>query len=328
MGSTRKALKAIPIAGLLALGLGCDAFGQSYPDKFVKVVIPVPPGGVQDQLARQLGVSLGGVWKQPVIVESKLGGSGLPAIETVRQSKPDGYTILMLDNFNLMTNQFLRAKKYEFNKAMAPITSIAETANVLVANPKFPAGSFAEFVALVKSAKEKPDYGSLGVGSAGHLEMETLLSETGLSMNHVPYKGGAGLSAALINGEVSVGLLGTTTAISFIRDGRLKGLSVFAKERIPAIPDVPTLREAGSTYQPLPAWFGWWAPVDTPREIVEKVSNDVGTILSNPGFVDRNVTPFGLTVLNEPPAKLTQRMADEGEMFERRVRPLHIQFDD
>src|SRR5690349_25004568 len=86
-----------------------------------------------------------------------------------------------------------------------------------------------------------------------------------------PYKGGAGLSAALINGEVSVGLLGTTTAISFIRDGRLKGLSVFAKERIPAIPDVPTLREAGSTYQPLPAWFGWWAPVDTPREVGEKV---------------------------------------------------------
>jgi tripartite-type tricarboxylate transporter receptor subunit TctC len=301
-----------------------------FPTKFVKIVIASPPGGVQDQLSRQIGASLSALWGQPVIIENKVGGGGLLAIEAVRQASPDGYTILMMDNYNLLTNNFLRTQKppYDFDKVMTPVRSLVAIGNVLVANPKFPANTFEEFVAALKSSKSTLNYGSLGVGSAGHIEMEALLADLGLTMSHVPYKGGTGLASALLSGEVPVGFLGSTTAISFIRDGRLKGLSVFTDDRLPAIPNVRTLKESGISYQPIYAWVGLWVPTGVPTEIAEKISNDVNTILSAPDFIERNIEAYGLTALNEPADRLTARMANEVDVFTKRIRPLNIHIED
>jgi tripartite-type tricarboxylate transporter receptor subunit TctC len=209
---------------------------------------------------------LSAMWGQPVIIENKVGGGGLLAIEAVRQAPADGYTILMMDNYNLLTKDFLRKQKpqYDFDKVMTPVRSLVGLGNVLVANPKLPANSFEEFVAALQSSKATLNYGSLGVGSAGHIEMEALLANLGLKMSHVPYKGGTGLASALLSGEVPVGFLGSTTAISFIRDGRLKGLSVFTDDRLPAIPNVRTLKESGISYQPIYAWVGLWVPAGVP----------------------------------------------------------------
>ena len=302
----------------------------TFPTKFVKIVIASPPGGVQDQLSRQIGASLSALWGQPVIIENKVGGGGLLAIEAVRQAPPDGYTILMMDNYNLLTNNFLRTQKppYDFDKVMTPVRSLVGIGNVLVANPKFPANTFEEFVAALKSSKSTLNYGSLGVGSAGHIEMEALLADLGLTMSHVPYKGGTGLASALLSGEVPVGFLGSTTAISFIRDGRLKGLSVFTDDRLPAIPNVRTLKESGISYQPIYAWVGLWVPTGVPTEIAEKISNDVNTVLSAPDFVERNIDAYGLTALNEPPDRLKQRMATEVDIFAKQIRPLNIHIED
>jgi tripartite-type tricarboxylate transporter receptor subunit TctC len=177
-------------------------------------------------------------------------------------------------------------------------------------------------------SKTTLNYGSLGVGSAGHIEMEALLANLGLTMSHVPYKGGTGLASALLSGEVTVGFLGSTTAISFIRDGRLKGLSVFTDDRLPAIPNVRTLKESGVSYQPIYAWVGLWVPAGVPSNITEQLSNDVNKVLSVPDFVERNIDAYGLTALNEPPNKLRERMAAEVEVFTKRIRPLNIRLED
>jgi tripartite-type tricarboxylate transporter receptor subunit TctC len=318
---------AFVCAALLATS-GLSA--QTFPAKFVKIVIASPPGGVQDLLSRQIGASLSALWGQPVIIENKVGGGGLLAIEAVRQAQADGYTILMMDNYNLLTNDFLRRVKpqYDFEKVMAPVRSLVAIGNVLVANPKFPASSLEEFVATLKLSKTTLNYGSLGVGSAGHIEMEALLANLGLTMSHVPYKGGTGLASALLSGEVTVGFLGSTTAISFIRDGRLKGLSVFTDDRLPAIPNVRTLKESGVSYQPIYAWVGLWVPAGVPSNITEQLSNDVNKVLSVPDFVERNIDAYGLTALNEPPNKLRERMAAEVEVFTKRIRPLNIRLED
>jgi tripartite-type tricarboxylate transporter receptor subunit TctC len=236
----------------------------------------------------------------------------------------------MMDNYNLLTNAFLRTQKpqYDFDKVMTPVRSLAGIGNVLVANPKFPANSFEEFVAMLKSSKATLNYGSLGVGSAGHIEMEALLADLGLTMSHVPYKGGTGLASALLSGEVPVGFLGSTTAISLIRDGRLKGLSVFTDERLPAIPNVRTLKESGISYQPIYAWLGFWVPAGVPANIIEKLSNDVNKVLSAPDFVEKNIEAYGLTLLNESPNRLNERMAAEVDVFTRRIRPLNLHLED
>jgi tripartite-type tricarboxylate transporter receptor subunit TctC len=319
---------ALVCAALLATSNALSA--TAFPTKFVKIVIASPPGGVQDQLSRQIGAALSAMWGQPVIVENKVGGGGLLAIEAVRQAPPDGYTVLMMDNYNLLTNNFLRTQKpqYDFDKVMTPVRSLVGIGNVLVANPKFPANTFEEFVAALKSPGPTLNYGSLGVGSAGHIEMEALLADLGLTMSHVPYKGGTGLASALLSGEVPIGFLGSTTAISFIRDGRLKGLSVFTDNRLPAIPNVRTLKESGVAYQPIYAWVGLWVPTGVPPDIVEKLSNDVNAVLSAPDFVTRNIEAYGLTVLNEPPDRLKDRMAAEVDVFAKRIRPLNIHLED
>jgi tripartite-type tricarboxylate transporter receptor subunit TctC len=272
---------------------------------------------------------LSSIWKHPVIVESRLGSGGILATETVSQSRADGYTILQMDNINIFTNAYLRVKKppYEFEKIMVPVRSIVALKDVLVANLGLQANSVAELVALAKAAPNKINYGSFGPGTVGHIDMEALASIAGIKLTHVPYKGGNGVVQALVTGEVSVALLGVTSAVAPVHEDKLKALAFLSDDRSPLFPGVPTLKEAGIPFSGSPAWVAWWVPEGTPAVVTEKISNDIDTALRAESF-KRAIEPFGYEILNEPGPIFLKHLAAEAAAFKARALPLNIGLGD
>jgi tripartite-type tricarboxylate transporter receptor subunit TctC len=326
--------KLISINRLFALMVWClncggPALAETFPEKFVKVVIAVSPGGLQDQLARAVCAELSSIWKHPVIVESKLGSGGILATEAVRQSRADGYTILQMDNINVFTNAYLREKKpqYDFEKVMVPVRSIVALNDVLVLNPALGASSVAEFVALAKAAPNKINYGSFGTGTIGHIDMEALASIAGIKLTHVPYKGGNPLVQALIAGEVSVALLGVTSALGPVREGKLKALAYLSDGRAQVLPGVPTLKEAGIPFSGSPVWVAWWVPEGTSAAVIDKISGDIDAALKAESF-KKAIEPFGYEILNEPGPIFREHIAAEAAAFKARALPLNIMMGD
>lgn len=301
----------------------------TFPEKFVKVVIAVAPGGSQDQLARSLAAELTSIWKEPVIIESKLGGSGSVATQAVSQSRTDGYTILQMDNINIYTNAFLREKAppYEFEKIMVPVRSIVALKSVLVANAQLPVNSVADLIAMAKRSQNGINYGSFGAGSIGHLDMETLANVAGITLTHVPYKGGSQLVQALIGGEVSLALLGLTSAIAPAREGKIKALAYLSDQRASTLAEVPTLKEAGIPFSGSPVWIAWWVSQGTPHAVIEKLSSDIETGLKSETF-KKALEPFGYEILNEPGPVVQQQLVEGATAFKALVMPLNIKLGD
>lgn len=325
-------MTAFRIALTLIAALTCvqsGAVAQTFPDKFVKIIINVPAGGVQDQLARSLASELTTIWKQPVVVESRPGAGGTLAIEAVRQSRADGYTLLQMDSANIFTNAFLREKKppYDFDKVMIPVRSIVGINGIFVTSPTLPVNSVQEFIALAKASPGKFTYGSFGPGSAPHIETEAFAEMVGIKLTHVPYRGGGPLVQALTSGEVSMAMPGLTSSLAQVIEGKLKGLAYLASERSPLLPNIPTMREAGVPFDLTPVTIGLWAPEGTPAALVDKLSADVGAALNTAAF-KKSIEPFGHEFLNEPGPMFHKRLAAHAKLFEARAAPLGIKLSD
>ena len=284
-------LLAIAAASLLACLPASNAAAQSpapYPDRPVKLVIPFPPGGPLDIIGRVIAQKASEDWGQNVVVDNRPGAGGNIGADAVAKSPPDGYTILMGALSTHAVNPSLYAKMpYDAVKDFAPISLVAITPNVLVVNASLPVNSAKEFVAYAKANSGKLSFGSGSNGSAGHLAGELFKVDTGTDIVHIPYKGGAPATQALLAGDTQFMFDNLANAMPQVKAGKLKALAVTTAQRSKLAPELPTMAEAGFAGFDISTWFGLLAPAGTPKDVIAKWNAEVVKILNSSDLRER-----------------------------------------
>jgi tripartite-type tricarboxylate transporter receptor subunit TctC len=262
------------LASLLFLPLA--ALAQAWPTKAVTFVVPFAPGGGTDITARTVATKLQQTWGQPVVVENRGGAGGVIGTDVVAKAKPDGYTLLIANVGITSINPALYPKlPYDPDKAFAPISLICELPFVLMASPKLQANSVKELVAYAKANPEKVTYASSGQGGSPHLTAELFQLLTGTKLTHIPYKGGGPAMIDLMAGHVDILFASVLEGSGNIKSGKLKGLAVTHAKRNVALPDVPTIAEAGVKGGESGSWIALLAPASTPPSVIQKISKDI-----------------------------------------------------
>lgn len=277
--------RRIFLASAAALAaLGPASAQQAYPNKPVRMIVPFPPGGASDLVARIVAEKLQAKWGQSVIIEN-LGGAGSNiGVSALARATPDGYTIGLINSSSHGANKALYKTRLPFDpeKDFAPVTQMVLTPNVVVVNPnKVPAKTLAELIAYAKANPGKLNFGSSGVGSSLHVGMEMLQEVTGTKMNHVPYRGSGPMMTDLLAGQVDLAMDGAAVAWPHVEAGKLRALAISTPNRAPFLPDLPALSETFPGFD-VTAWHGLAAPAGTPKAIVDKVSEDVRAVLASP----------------------------------------------
>lgn len=314
------AMRKIAAGLLLALGIAASASAQQFPTRVVRIVVPFPPGGGIDVLARALASELTTKWAQPVIVENRVGANGIIGAEAVTKSPPDGHTLLTAISQTFVANRYLfKSLPYDPERGFVPIALMVQFEQFLVAHPSLPAKDLKEFVALAQRERGKLSFGSFGGGSQPHLVFEMLNRKENLDLLHVPYKGIAPLMTAVTAGEVNLGTGSANVAGELLRAGRLRALAITGNQRSPLFPDVPTASELGYPYVRASVWFGLFAPAGTPAVVVDKIGDEVRILLKTPVFADKHVTSRGLEVVAGTSQQLAATIREEtlvvGEMM-------------
>lgn len=319
-------LDASRISSIVALAVTCAfAHAQSepnFPVRNVRLIVPVPPGGSSDGMARILSQRLAEIWPQQVIVDNRAGGGGVIGSEIVARSNPDGHT-LILQSLRFSVNPSLMKLPFDTLRDFQPITMTAAVGNVLVVNPKSSIMSVKDLIAEAKAKPQALTFASSGVGGAPHLIGEFFSMTTGVKMTHIPYKGGGPAMTDLVGGNVSLSFASTTSAIGFIKAGRLRALAVSSKERSRQLPDVPTMGEAGVPNLIVRDWQGVMSARNTPPAIVEKIHRDVVKVLRDPVNQDRFAS-LGLEVIASTPAEFAADVASEVTRWAKVVKAANI----
>jgi tripartite-type tricarboxylate transporter receptor subunit TctC len=312
------ALMLRPTAAALAEGGAAD-----YPNRPVKIIVPFPAGGTADFLPRVVGEKLGAKWGQSVIIENRPGAGGNIGADYVAQAEPDGYTLLSSPPGPLAINQNLyKTLAYDPTK-FVPITVLAEVPNVLVVNPQVPAKTVKELIALAKKQPGTLTYASQGNGSTSHLTGAMFEAMAGVDLVHVPYKGTAPALTDLLGGHVDMSFDNLASTLHHHRSGKLRILAVDGPKRSPALPEVPTMEEAGVPGFRSVTWFAMVAPPGAPASLAERIRNDVAEILATPEvrnrFLEQGAEPIGDT-----PAEMAAFVAEERKRWGDVIRSAHV----
>ena len=303
-----------------ALAAPAVAGAQAYPSRPVKLVVPFPPGGSLDITGRLIAQRLTDMWGQAVVVENKPGAGGNIGADFVAKAAPDGYTILLGALSTHAVNPNLYAKMpYDAVRDFAPITLIATTPNVLVVNAATPVGNVREFIAWTKANPGKLAFGSGSNGSAGHLAGELYKVDTGTDAVHIPFKGGAPATQALLAGDTQFMFDNLANAMAQVKAGKLKALAVTTAERSTLVPELPTMAEAGLPGFDISTWYGLFAPAGTPAAIIAKWNADVTRILNTPD-VRAKLMADGAEPAPDTPEQFAQMIARELAKYARIIK--------
>jgi tripartite-type tricarboxylate transporter receptor subunit TctC len=276
---------------------------QGYPARPMRLVVPFPPGGSTDILARALGQKLAEVWGQQVIVDNRPGAGGSIGAEAVAKAAPDGYTLLMAHIGTLAVNPALYPKLgYDAAKDFAPVSLVAIVPNVLVVHPSVPAKNVAELIDYARKNPGKLNYSSGGNGSAAHLAMEYFKLQTKTDIVHVPYKGTVPAVTDLIAGQVSLTMTGAPAVMPHAQSGKLRALGVSSTARLDAFAQVPTIAESGVPGFDATQWYGVVAPAGTPADIIAKLNAAIVAIMSSREMKDRLNTEGAIASVTSPEA--------------------------
>lgn len=286
------------------------AVAQEYPNRVIRLVVPFASGGAPDVVARNLAQKLTERLGQSVIVDNRLGAGGNIAYEAVARSAPDGYTLLFAST-GIATNASLyKHLPYDTMKDFAPITLVAKGPHVLIAQPSLPAKSVQELVALGKSKPGELSFGSSGIGTIPHLAGEMFTAKTGVKLLHVPYKGMSLAQNDLMGGSIQLIFSDISSALGYVKTGKLRALGVTGAQRTPSMPDVPTLAEAGVPGYAIEAWFGILAPAGTPPLIVNHLNHELRAILAEPAL-KKNMLEFGQELIGDSPQEFSNFLRSE-----------------
>jgi tripartite-type tricarboxylate transporter receptor subunit TctC len=316
---------AVLLTALAAMfGISAGAAAQDYPSKPIKIVVPTPPGGIADILARQVGQKIGENTGATVVVENKSGATGQVAAQFVAKSPPDGYTIFIGYHSTHAMLQHLVAKlPYDPDKDFVPVIYLALAPNILVVNPSVPARSVQELIGYAKANPGKLTFASQGIGSTGHLGGEQFKQSAAIDISHVPYRGAAPALQDLIAGQVSMMFDVVPLSKEHIAAGKVRALAVATKQRVPALPDVPTMAEAGLPDVEAGAWWGLLFPAGTPPHIVEWLNREAKRALSAPD-VRARLEDQGMTLYLGTPAEFADHIATETKRWGEVIRKAGI----
>ena len=302
----------IAVVGAVALaGISSAAVSQSYPSKSIRLVVPWPPSGTVDILARPLSQKLTDKLGQSVVIDNRPGANSIVGSEIVARSSADGYTLLV-DNVTGHASNATLYKKLPFSslKDFAPIALIASAANVLVMHPSTAAQTVKDVVAGAKSQPGKLAYASFGTGSAAHLAGELFKSEANIDIVHVPYKGGAPALVDVMGGRVYMMFASLPSALGHIQGGRLRAIAIAGTKRARTLPNVPTSIESGFPGLDATTWYGAMYPAKTPTVIVDRMSREIGEAIKDPQMAQR-FHAMGYELVGSTPQQLSQHLKEE-----------------
>ena len=288
--------------------------------------MPFPSGGTTDVLARAVGVELAKAIGQPVIVENKPGAGATLGADYVSKAKPDGYTLLMGAVHHTIASSVYKKLPYDFQKDLAPITTVALVPNVLVINPNVPAKNVKELLDLAKAQPDKLTYGSNGQGTGQHLIGAQFESMGGVKILHVPYKGSAPLTTDLLGGQITMSFDTITPVLQNVKAGKLRALAVTTSKRSGALPDVPTLDEAGLKGFNLGTWFGLLAPAATPTDILTKLNTEVVKIISSAEF-RKKMDDIGAQPIGDSRVQMAKQIKDDTDRFAKLVKDAKVSIE-
>ena len=275
-------------AAAIAMGLAAPVGAQSFPSKPLRLVIPFAPGGVVDLTARQIGPKLSEAIGQPVLIENRSGAGGTLAADHVAKSAPDGHTLLFAFDSHAVNPHIYKSElRYDTFKDFAPVTFVGSIPLLLATSPAYPAQDMPTFLNLARSKPGAVSYASVGAGSSGHLAAEQLKLLAKVDMLHVPFKGGAPALAALMGEQVQLIVFAAGAGVPLVRGGKIKPLAVSGKQRSSAMPNVPTMAEAGYPQLDSGAWMGLLAPAGTPAAVIGRLNAEVAKVLKDPELIKR-----------------------------------------
>jgi tripartite-type tricarboxylate transporter receptor subunit TctC len=294
---------------MAALGAG-QVLAQTYPNKPIRLVVPFPPGGPTDILGRAIGVKLGELLGQPVIIDNRGGAGGGIGADNVAKSAPDGYSLLLGTTGTHTINPNLYSKlPYDPVRDFAPVSLVVKYLNILVVNPNVPAKSVAELIALAKQKPGEVTFGSAGNGSSNHLTAEMLATMTGVKMQHVPYKGSGPALNDVIAGQITFMFDQYSTVGPQIKAGKLRAIGIATRQRHPLLPDVPTIAETIPGFEVSP-WYGLFAPAATPRDIVNRLNAELIKVMNLPEIHER-MTTLGWDPVTDTPEEFAALIKSE-----------------
>lgn len=319
----RRMLATFALASLATLTFSGGAMAQAWPARPITLVVPFPAGGTTDVLARALAEKLTLSLGQTVIVESKPGAGATLGADYVAKSKPDGYTLLVGAVHHTIATSVYKKLPYDFQKDLAPLTTIAMVPNVLVVNASTPARNVNELVALLKTKPGAYNYGSNGNGTAQHLIGTQFQKLTGTEIAHIPYKGSGPLATDLLGGQVTMSFDTVTPVLPHIKAGKLRALAVTTAKRSSALPDVPTLDEAGLKGFDIGTWFGVLAPVATPKDVLARLSTEMVKVIQSADFRKR-MEEIGAEPIGNSPDQMAAQIKSDTEKFATLVKDAKV----
>ncbi|MBN9462935.1 MAG: tripartite tricarboxylate transporter substrate binding protein [Burkholderiales bacterium] len=320
--SIRRMLAA---AALLLISAAAPA--QDIQSKPIRIVVPFPPGGIADGLARGLAERMGKNMRQTVVVDNRPGGNTIIAAEAVSTAAPDGHTLMMATDATLSVLPLIYSKLPFDPAALVPVSIVAHTTEFLVVTADVPASDVA---GLVRLARDKPgtlSYGSQGLGSNGHLAGATFARMAGVELTHVPYKGLIDVVNAMLGNHTQIVFAGVLPMLPHIRAGKLRPLAVIDTKRSPLLPDVPTIAEAGFPALESMAWFGLVAPPHTPKAIVDRLAAEVRRVVDDTEFRQKYIVDVGLTAVGSGPSEFASFLARDREKYVVQVRNAGVRLD-
>ena len=309
-----------PLSGIALLVFAAAGVAQDFPGRPVRLVVPFPPAGVTDRIARLAGQKLGELWRQPVIIDNRPGASGIIAAELVAKAAPDGYTLLFGHIGTHAINASLFAKlPYHPVRDFAPVSLLATVPNLLLMHPSVPANSVTELIALAKSRPGTLTYASPGSGTSGHMAGELFKSLAGVDIVHIPYKGAGAALQDVLSGQVSMMFDTVASSLPQARSGKLKGLAVTSASRVPIAPEIPTVAESGVPQFEIAPWFGVLAPAGTPSPVVAKLSADLRRVVESEE-VSKPLSAQGVTLIGSSPQEFAAHIEREIPRWARIVK--------
>jgi tripartite-type tricarboxylate transporter receptor subunit TctC len=319
MRTPRFRLVAGAVLTALAASLSVPIAAQTYPSKPVRLIVPFAPGGFTDVVARILGQRLSVSMGQQFIIENKAGAGSTIGTDFVAKAAPDGYTLVMISTTHVISPWIYKSMPYDPIKGFVPVTKLVDSPYVLLVNPKVPARNVQEFIALAKASPDTLRYASSGNGSSQHLMGGLFASLTGTKLQHVPYRGSSGAATDLVAGVVESSFAGVPNALAQVPAGRLRALAVTTAKRIPQLPDVPTLQEAGVPGYEASVWLALLAPAGTPRDIVNRLNAEVAKLMES-GETRKALYEAGVEVSLSTPDALGEYMVKEMERWGKVVK--------
>jgi tripartite-type tricarboxylate transporter receptor subunit TctC len=297
-----------------------QAMAQAFPTRPVKLVVPYPPGGPVDGVARGVADRLSKIWNQPVVVENKVGANEVIAADYVAKGSHDGYTILFGADPTFATNQFLFKKlPYDPVRDLVPVSRIAIVNMAIITSGTFPPNNLKEFVALVKANPGKFNY-SAGAGTAAHVQFDAFLRQQGLDMTHIAYKGTASALQDILSGQIQATMGGITVAKPHLASGKMKLLAINGSKRTKSLPDVPTYAEAGFPNTQAFFYVGFAVPRGTPQNVIDAITTANRKVANDAEFIEKTLNPYAYEPITETPEQFAKFLVGDRKLAEKRIR--------